>query len=109
MLINYQLNIHYNLSSLTEIISTNNIEIDNYLDTILQIIFYSSRCNIPKAHFVPHIKPYWTSEVKKAHKIARQSERYGLVRVDLVVWFTKLIKIIRQLSQKSEAFSKKNI
>ena len=75
MLINYQLNLHYNLSSLTEIIPTNNIEIDNYLDTIVQIIFYSSRCNIPKAHFVPHIKPYWTSEVKKAHKNARQKRK----------------------------------
>ena len=75
MLINYQLNLHYNLSSLTEIIPTNRIEIDNYLDTIVQIIFYSSRCNIPKAHFVPHIKPYRTSEVKKAHKNARQKRK----------------------------------
>lgn len=79
MLIEYQLDVHNHLVALSDVVPTSKEEIDTYLDTIVKVIMKSSDNHIPKAQFLPHVKPYWTPDVKQAHTNAR-SKRQTWVR-----------------------------
>lgn len=75
MLINYQLDVDTYLKALAEVKPTSKHEIEIYLSTIIDVILKSAEINIPVSKFCTYIKPYWSTEVKEAHNLARRKRK----------------------------------
>ena len=55
------------------------MEIETYVNELSNTLIHSGQAVFPQAKFNPHTKPYWSNEVRVAHKQAREKRRNWVI------------------------------
>jgi len=78
-IINYQLRLHAELENIAICTLANMQDIEIFNTSINRAIKTASSSYLPEQRFNPNLKPYWTTDVRNAHKNAREQRKFWIL------------------------------